>query len=86
MPFFQTELKFLGKLVSVDGVSVNPENIQPVSSWPIPKNKKEVESFIGFANYQKRPHKTICRDCSSFTHAYWIESRISLEFRTTDSI
>ncbi|VDI09313.1 Hypothetical predicted protein [Mytilus galloprovincialis] len=35
------KLKFLGKLVSADGVSVNPENIQAVSSWPIPKNKKE---------------------------------------------
>ena len=32
---------------------MNPENIQAVSSWPIPKNKKEVESFIGFANYHR---------------------------------
>lgn len=51
--FFQTELKFLGKLVSAKGVSINPENIKAVATWPVPKTKKELESFIGFANYHR---------------------------------
>jgi len=50
--FFQ-ELKFLRRVVSKDGVSVNPDNIKAITSWPVPKNKKELESFIGFTNYHR---------------------------------
>jgi hypothetical protein len=49
----QTEVKFLGKIVSRNGISVNPDSIDAVKKWPRPKNKKEVESFIGFTNYHR---------------------------------
>jgi hypothetical protein len=48
----QTEVKFLGKIISRNGMFVNPDSIDAVKKWPRPKNKKEVESFIGFTNYQ----------------------------------
>jgi hypothetical protein len=32
---------------------VNPDSIDAVKKWPRPKNKKEVESFIGFTNYHR---------------------------------
>lgn len=51
--FFLKELKFLGRVVSTNGVSVNPDNIKAITSWPVPKNKKDLESFIGFANYHR---------------------------------
>lgn len=50
---FQTEVKFLGKIVSEAGISVNPESVESVQNWPTPKNKKEVESFIGYVNYHR---------------------------------
>ena len=50
---FQTEIKFLGKMVSQKGVSINPESIEAVKTWPIPKNTKQLESFLGFANYHR---------------------------------
>ena len=39
--------------MSRKGISVNPENIERVSDWPIPKNVNEVEIFLGFMNYHR---------------------------------
>ena len=48
-----TEVKFLGKIVNRNGISVNPDRIDAVQKSPRPKNKKEVESVIGFTNYHR---------------------------------
>jgi hypothetical protein len=53
----QTEVKFLGKIISRNGMFVNPDSIDAVKKWPRPKNKKEVESFIGFTNYHRDHNK-----------------------------
>ena len=50
---FNTETLFLGKIVSRDGVSVNPENIEKVKNWPVPGSVKDVEKFLGFLNYHR---------------------------------
>ena len=50
---FQTEVKFLGKMVSKDGIAVDPEKVKVVKDWPEPKNTKEVKSFLGFVNYHR---------------------------------
>ena len=41
---FQTKVKFLGKVVSNNEISVNPDSIEAVKKWVPPKSKKEVES------------------------------------------
>ena len=51
--FFQTELKFLGKLVSREGVRIDPEKVEKVVNWPQPKCTKDVESFLGLVNYHR---------------------------------
>ena len=48
---FHTQTLFLGRVVSSEGVSVNPENVQRVKSWPVLKSVKAVEQFLGFVNY-----------------------------------
>ena len=50
---FQTETLFLGRIVSAEGVAVNPENVQKVRDWPVPKSVKDVERFLGFLNYHR---------------------------------
>ena len=50
---FCTEVTFLGKKVSPEGVAVNPINIEKVQKWPLPRCKKDVEKFLGFANYHR---------------------------------
>ena len=49
--FFQTEVPFLGKLATQNGLAVDPKKVEAVVTWPVPTCKKEVESFLGFVNY-----------------------------------
>jgi hypothetical protein len=51
--FLKKELFFLGHIVSEIGVSTDPSKIQAVRDWPIPKNIKEVSSFLGLASYYR---------------------------------
>ena len=51
--FFQTEVLFLGKLVNQHGIYVNPESRNTIMNWPVPHKKRDVELFLGFANYHR---------------------------------
>ena len=50
---FQKEVKFLGKIVSAEGVKPNHESIQKILDWPSPTNKKQVQQFLGLVNYHR---------------------------------
>ena len=52
--FFQSSVLFLGHQLSKDGILPNPEKVSKVKDWPIPKNAKEVHSFLGLASYYRR--------------------------------
>uniref|UniRef100_A0A3B3BNF8 Gypsy retrotransposon integrase-like protein 1 n=1 Tax=Oryzias melastigma TaxID=30732 RepID=A0A3B3BNF8_ORYME len=52
--FFQTSVKYLGHVVSQDGVKTDPDKISTLTSWPVPKTLKELRSFLGFAGYYRR--------------------------------
>ena len=52
--FFQTEVSFLGHVLSAKGISPNPKKVDKVRDWPIPKTSKEVHSFIGLASFYRR--------------------------------
>jgi len=52
--FWLRKVAFLGHVVSIKGVSVDPQKIKAVTNWPIPKNPTEVRSFSGLAGYYRR--------------------------------
>lgn len=52
--FAVKEVKFLGHVISIKGVSVDPEKTKAVSEFPVPKTPKQVRSFLGMANYYRR--------------------------------
>ena len=52
--FFKSEVQYLGHIISCDGVATDPEKTAKVAMWPVPASKKEVQQFIGFANYYRR--------------------------------
>ena len=41
------DIIFLGHKVSKEGVSPNPGKVKEVKEWPTPKNKTELESYLG---------------------------------------
>ena len=52
--FFQSNVLFLGHILSKDGISPIPEKVDKVREWPVPKTVKEVHSFWGLASYYHR--------------------------------
>ncbi|GJP62222.1 hypothetical protein CLOP_g19310 [Closterium sp. NIES-67] len=52
--FALKKVQFLGHIVSAQGVHVNPKKIEAVRTWKTPENVKELQQFLGFANYYNR--------------------------------
>ena len=51
---FQDKLKYLGHIVSSEGISTDPAKIQCVKDWPVPESLEQVQSFLGFVGYYRR--------------------------------
>ncbi|GLB43850.1 putative chromo (CHRromatin Organisation MOdifier) domain containing protein [Lyophyllum shimeji] len=52
--FERTEIEYLGLIISHGTASMDPVKVAGVAEWPVPKNKKEVQSFLGFTNFYRR--------------------------------
>ena len=52
--FWLSEVKFLGHVVSHQGISVDPAKIEAVLNWEAPKSVFEIRSFLGLAGYYRR--------------------------------
>ena len=52
--FERTKVEYLGVIISHNSVEMDPVKVAGVSDWPTPACKKEVQSFLGFANFYRR--------------------------------
>jgi len=44
--FFQGKVLYLGHIVSEEGIGADPDKIEAVKSWPIPKSTKDVRKVL----------------------------------------
>ena len=51
--FMRTETKYLGRVVSAEGIKPDPAPVSKIKEWMPPRNKEELQSFLGFANYYR---------------------------------
>jgi hypothetical protein len=49
--FEKPSLKFLGHIVSDQGIRVDNSKVAVINDWPRPTTNKEIRSFLGLANY-----------------------------------
>lgn len=71
--FFQTSVKYLGHIVSENGVETDPEKVSALKSWPVPTNLKTLKSFLGFAGYYRRfikRYSAIAKTVNDLTRGY----------------
>ncbi|POM77058.1 LOW QUALITY PROTEIN: Retrotransposon nucleocapsid protein [Phytophthora palmivora] len=54
--FGQTEVAFLGHMVSQAGISVDPRKTEAIPKYPTPTNRKELLSFLDLAKYEGADH------------------------------
>ncbi|GJP59195.1 hypothetical protein CLOP_g9431 [Closterium sp. NIES-67] len=52
--FLKQELEFLGHVISINGVKIDPKKIATIQDWKPPANLRELQSFLGFVNYVRR--------------------------------
>ena len=48
------EINFLGLVIEIEEIKIQEEKVAEVLEWPRPKMVKEVQKFLGLANYYRR--------------------------------
>lgn len=57
------KIKFLGHIITPEGVEMDPTRIEAITDFPEPRNLKELRSFLGLVNYDRR----FCQSFSELT-------------------
>ena len=55
--FCNTSVLFLGHVLLANGIFANPEKVEKVITWSVPKKIKEVQSFLELALYYRAIHQ-----------------------------
>jgi hypothetical protein len=50
----QKKVRYLGHIVSPEGIPTQPEKLRAVREWLTPKNKHEIRSFLVLCTYYRR--------------------------------
>lgn len=48
------EIRHLGFFISGEGVRPDPEKIEALTTWPVPKTVRDVKAFLGFCGFYRR--------------------------------
>ena len=49
--FDKDEIEFLGHIIGIHGIRMDPKKVKAILQWPTPQNLKELQAFLGLANY-----------------------------------
>ena len=52
--FHVSETKYLGLIISTDGIKMDPAKVEAIRNWTTPTCVKDVRAFIGFCNFYRR--------------------------------
>ena len=61
---FQAQVQYLGHCVSSQGIHMLPSHIKKILDWKLPSNGKDLQSFLGFVEYQRRSRLDTAMICS----------------------
>lgn len=51
--FEKSEVEYLRHIISHNSVRMDPAKVAGVTDWPVPRNKQELQQFLGFANFYR---------------------------------
>lgn len=52
--FHTDSVEYLGYMLSPSGLSMSEDKVKIILDWPTPRKVKDVQSFLGFANFYRR--------------------------------
>ena len=79
--FWLPEVKFLGHVVSREGIAVDDEKIAAMKDWRTPKTVFDIRSFLGLAGYYRRFVQDFAKLASPLTRL----TRKDVKFAWTDA-
>ena len=50
---YKEETEYLGFIISREGIKTDPVKTQAIWDWKTPKNKTDIQSFLGFCNFYR---------------------------------
>jgi transposase InsO family protein len=59
----QNSIKYLGHVISAEGLSPDPDKVAALAEMPAPTTVKQLQSFIGFVNYYRMFVRDFARIC-----------------------
>jgi hypothetical protein len=62
--FWLDRVQFLGHVLTLEGVSLDPSKVQDVLSWKSPASVYQIRQFLGLADY----YRCFIPDCSKIAH------------------
>ena len=76
--FLKKELKYLGHLITGDGVKPNPDKIDAIRRYPIPQTKREIKSFLGLLGYYRKFIRDFAKITKPFTKCLKKSAKVEL--------
>jgi hypothetical protein len=52
--FHRDSVEYLGYILTSNGLRMSKDKVQTILDWPEPRNVKDIQSFLGFANFYRR--------------------------------
>ncbi|KAH0602480.1 uncharacterized protein H6S33_008819, partial [Morchella sextelata] len=52
--FHTQSTTYLGLIIEPNGIKMDPKKVETVKNWTVPKTVKDVQAFLGFANFYRR--------------------------------
>ena len=52
--FEATEVTYLGLVISTSGIHMDPKKVSCIQEWPTPRSVRDIQCFLGFANFYRR--------------------------------
>ena len=65
--FAKNSVEYLGHIVTPDGTHLEGEKTRSIHDWPKPRNKKDVQSFLGLLNFYRRFFRDFARIAKPLT-------------------
>lgn len=62
-------------MVSLTGIMMDAAKTDAISKWPTPSNVKQVQSFIGFANFYRHFIVNFLETVTPLTHLTWKDTK-----------
>lgn len=52
--FYTKKTKYLGLIITPGGIEMDPEKVTAVAQWDAPTTRRQLQRFLGFANFYRR--------------------------------